>query len=54
MQTIVAAIGLIILTMLALGIGLAFGRAPLERSCGGDSCSGDCRSCDRIGRSGAP
>lgn len=54
MQTVVIAIALIILTMIALGVGLAFGRPALKRSCGGDACLGTCRSCDRFGRSETP
>ena len=38
MQTIIVAVALVVLAMLALGISLAFGRPPLRRSCGGDTC----------------
>ena len=54
MQTILVAIGLVALAMLALGIGLVFGRPPLRRSCSGEDCLGSCRGCDRISRSEAP
>jgi len=54
MQTIAIAIGLVVLAMLALGIGVVFGRPPLQRSCSGESCSGSCEGCDRIGRSETP
>lgn len=54
MQTILVAIGLLALAMLALGVGLVFGRPPLRRSCGGEDCLGNCRACDRLGRSEAP
>ncbi len=51
MQTILIAILLIVLAMLALAIGLAFGRAPLKRSCGGEACLNACAGCERqIGR----
>ncbi len=53
MQTILVAIGLVALAMLALGVGLVFGRPPLRRSCGGEDCLGSCRGCDRLGRSEA-
>lgn len=52
MQTILVAIGLVALAMLALGVGLAFGRPPLQRSCG--DCAGTCKGCDRLGGSEAP
>lgn len=54
MQTILIAIGLVTLTMLALGVGVACGRPPLQRTCGGKACLGTCRGCDRLGRSDAP
>lgn len=54
MQTILVAILLIVLAMLALGIGLAFGRPPLQRSCGGDNCLGTCAGCDRLDGNGTP
>jgi|GEM_PF-1087157 hypothetical protein len=48
MSTILAAIILVILAMLGLAIGLAFGKPPLERSCGGTRCQNACAGCDRI------
>jgi hypothetical protein len=54
MLTVLVAVGLVALAMLALGVGLVFGRPPLRRSCGGEDCPGSCRGCDRIGRSEAP
>ena len=50
MQTIFVAIVLLVLAMLALGIGMAFGRAPLARSCGGEACRKACAGCDHRGR----
>jgi hypothetical protein len=54
MQTILVAIGLVALAMLALGIGLVSGRPPLRRSCGGEDCLGSRCGCDRIGRGESP
>lgn len=54
MQTTLVAIGLVALAMLALGVGAALGRPPLQRSCGGEACLGTCRGCDRLGRRDAP
>jgi hypothetical protein len=54
MQTVVIAIGLTMLAMLALGIGLAFRRPPLRRSCGGVACLETCNGCDRLGGNQAP
>ena len=48
MQTILVAIGLLVLAMLGLGIGLIFGRPPLQRSCGGEACLKQCAGCDRL------
>ena len=45
MQTILVAVGLVVLAMLALGVGLVFGRPPLRRSCGGEDCLGLCDQC---------
>ena len=51
MQTILIAIVLLVLAMLALAVDLAFGRSPLKRSCGGQSCLTACAGCDRHNRS---
>ena len=48
MPTMLAAIALVILAMLGLAIGLAFGKPPLQRACGGTSCQNACTGCDRI------
>ncbi len=51
MQTILAAIALVIVAMLALAVGSLWGQAPLRRSCGGEeggACSRDCGSCERF------
>ncbi|MFD2238500.1 hypothetical protein [Aureimonas populi] len=50
MQTILAATLLVALAMLALGLGLFFGRPALKGSCGGLACGGACGSCERKGR----
>tara|TARA_R110002020_G_scaffold143867_3_gene316645 strand:+ start:640 stop:807 length:168 start_codon:yes stop_codon:yes gene_type:complete len=50
MSTILAAIALVALAMLGLAIGLAFGRPPLERACGGEACQKACAGCDRLGQ----
>ena len=50
MSTILAAIALVALAMLGLAIGLAFGRPPLERACGGSACQKNCAGCDRLGQ----
>ena len=47
MQTVLITILLLVLAMLALGVGLVFGRAPLKRSCGGEACLTACPGCDR-------
>jgi hypothetical protein len=54
MQTILVAIGLLVLAMLGLGIGLIFGRPPLQRSCGGVACLKQCAGCDRLKQEHAP
>ena len=54
MQTVLVAIALVVLAMLALGLGLAFGRPPLERSCGRDTCLDACAGCPRLKRTEAP
>jgi hypothetical protein len=51
MQTVLIAILLLVLAMLALGVGLAFGRSPLKPSCGGEACLTACAGCDRHNRS---
>lgn len=51
MQTVLITILLLVLAMLALGIGLAFGRSPLKRSCSGEACLTACAGCDRHNRS---
>jgi len=51
MQTVLIAILLLVLAMLALGVGLVFGRSPLKRSCGGEACLTACAGCDRHNRS---
>jgi len=48
MSTILAAIVLVALAMLGLAIGLAFGKPPLQRDCGGQDCQKACAGCDRI------
>lgn len=48
MQTFLVAVLLLLFAMLALGIGLAFGRPPLQRSCGAGSCLKTCADCPRI------
>lgn len=45
--TILVTILLVVVAMLALGIGLAFGRSPLKRSCGGEACLTACPGCER-------
>jgi hypothetical protein len=45
MQTVIAAIVLVGLAMLALSAGLLAGRKPLEGSCGGLACGGACTAC---------
>lgn len=47
MQTVLITLLLLVFAMLALGIGLIFGRAPLKRSCGGEACLTACVGCDR-------
>lgn len=54
MQTVLATVVLLVLAMLALGLGLTFGRAPLRRSCGGDACLGTCEGCERVKRELVP
>jgi hypothetical protein len=54
MQTVLITIVLLVLAMLALGIGLVFGRTPLKRSCGGEACLSACAGCDRHGRRPMP
>lgn len=49
MQTILVATVLLILAMLALGLGLFFGRPALKGSCG-LACGGTCDSCERRGK----
>ncbi len=53
MQTVVLAVALVAVAMLALGVGLLLGRPPLERSCGAGRCDGACGGCDRSS-GGAP
>lgn len=50
MSTILAAIALVALAMLGLAIGLAFGKPPLQRDCGGQGCQKACAGCDRLGQ----
>lgn len=45
MQTLVAAVILVALAMLALGIGVLFGRSEPKGSCGGIACKGACGAC---------
>lgn len=47
MQTVLAAILLTGVAMLALAAGILAGRAPLKGSCGGVACGGKCQACDR-------
>lgn len=47
MQTIILAIAVILLAMLALGLGLLFGRAPIKGSCGGIACGNACHGCTK-------
>ena len=47
MKTLILAVGLVLVAMLALGVGLLLGRPPLERSCGAGRCDGACGGCDR-------
>lgn len=47
MQTVLAAIFLTGLAMLALAAGILAGRAPLKGSCGGVACGGACHGCDK-------
>lgn len=54
MPTVLITIVLLVLAMLALGIGLAFGRTPLKRSCGGEACPTACAGCDRRGGKPTP
>lgn len=54
MQTVLIAILLLVLAMLALGVGVALGRSPLKRSCGGEACLTACAGCDRHGRRQTP
>ena len=54
MQTVLITILLLVFAMLALGVGLVFGRAPLKRSCGGESCLTACAGCDQHERRHAP
>lgn len=54
MQTVLITILLLVLAMLALGVGLAFGRSPLKRSCGGEACLTACAGCDRHERGETP
>ncbi|WP_193603371.1 hypothetical protein [Agrobacterium sp. MS2] len=49
MQTVIAAILLTGVAMLALSAGLLAGRAPLKGSCGGAACGGKCQACERPG-----
>lgn len=43
---ILAAIALIVIAMLALGVGVLFGRPAIKGSCGGLACNGACQSCE--------
>lgn len=45
MQTLVAATIVIVLAMMALAIGVFFGRSELKGSCGGLACNGACGGC---------
>lgn len=45
MQTLVAATLLVGLAMLALGVGVLFGRSEPKGSCGGLACNGACGAC---------
>lgn len=45
MQTLLAATLLVMLAMLALGVGVLFGRPEPKGSCGGLACGGACSSC---------
>lgn len=47
MQTLIAATLLLILSMLALGIGVLLGRREPKGSCGGLACQGSCAGCHR-------
>jgi hypothetical protein len=54
MQTVLIAILLLALAMLALSVGLMFGRSPLKRSCSGEACLTACAGCDRHARRPTP
>lgn len=45
MQTFFATIVMFVFAMLALGIGVLFGRSEPKGSCGGLACNGACGSC---------
>lgn len=45
MQTMIAAIALVALAMLALSVGLFLGRGEPKGSCGGLACNGACGTC---------
>ncbi len=47
MQTIIATVILVALAMLALGVGVLFGRGEPKGSCGGLACNGACGGCEK-------
>ncbi|MCO5093573.1 hypothetical protein [Bosea sp. (in: a-proteobacteria)] len=46
MQTLIATTLLVLLAMLALGVGVLLGRGEPRGSCGGIACNGACGGCD--------
>ncbi len=49
METMILSLGLIMLSIVGLGIGVILGRPPIKGSCGGLSCikGTDCAGCKR-------